>query len=283
MDDSPSVCVAALQPQLVFGDPTRSLDLVSRLAGELVRDAPVDVLVLPEIFDGDPEPSDGTRARSFLAGLAKGHGAHVIGGSCLVRDEQGRQFNRCWVFDRSGREVAVYDKRVLFSGEASLREPGRLEGLVTLDALRFGVLICADLWHPELARDLFDRVDVLAVAAKTSVPSEAHQDYARASWQAMALTRALENGVAVIVADWPDARHDRAMQVDDARTRQTHYTCGATCIVDPSHRPNLQRLHRTMPPGQAGALRAEIRRAELHAFRSYRQSVGLLPPDRPRK
>lgn len=271
--------VATLQPALRFGRVMPNLHLIRQTVEKVVAEAPLDLVVLPELFDGDPDDSSPSRVGQFLGTLARRCDTHVIGGSSLIVDEQGRRFNTCFVFDRHGEEVGRYDKRILFSTEADRRQPGESAGVFELDSFRVGVLICADLWHPELARALCNQVDILAVPVKTTVPSEKNVEYARTLWQSMALTRAMENGLAVLVSDWCSARHDWSRQVQGSRLRQTHYTSGAACIVDPSHRPDVQRIHRTLARGEEGVLRADIKLAALATFREYRQSVGLLPSE----
>ena len=124
---------------------------------------------------------------------------------------------------------------------------------------------------------MLQRIDVLAVPARTGVPTEAHIAYARTIWHSMALTRAMENGFAVVVADWPQAAH----QIQRADVLKTHYTAGAATIVDPSHRPEIQRIQRIPNPTRPEAISATIDLAALSAYRAYRQGVGLLPEPRP--
>jgi len=87
----------------------------------------------------------------------------------------------------------------------------------------------------------------------------------------------MENGVCVVVSDWPKARHDYERRIDSVKTRHTHYTSGAACIVDPSHRPDYGRLFRSLGHGQAGVLRADLNLSALEGYRRYRTAVGLLP------
>ncbi len=271
------VRIAALQPDLHLGQVMPNLHLLRSMVDRAVAEAPLDIVILPEIFDGSYDSTDGAGVRRFLETLARACDVHVIGGSCLITQPDGRRFNACHVVRRGGEEIGRYDKRVLFSTEADGREPGPGPGVFDLDGIRVGVLICADLWHPELAREVHDRIDLLAVPAKTTVPTENYQPYARTMWHAMALTRAMENGVAVAVSDWPESRQDTQRLVGGARTRQTYYTSGATCIADPSHRPDVNRIQRTMARGEPGVLRADIDISALEAYREYRRSVGLLP------
>lgn len=271
--------VAGLQPNLTYGQPARNLDLIRRVVTGLAADGPLDLIVLPEMFEGDREPSDGSQARRFLCELARECDTHVIGGSCDVVDPDGRRLNTCYVVHRGGEVAGSYDKRILFSSETGTASPGSQPGIFELDSLRVGVLICADMWHPELAREMLHRIDVLAVPARTGVRTEAHVAYARTIWHSMALTRAMENGFAVIVSDWSQATH----QTPRAGDLKTHYTAGATTIVDPSLRPDIERIQQTVDPARPDAIFATIDLTALHAYRAYRQRVGLLPEPRPER
>ncbi len=264
-----------------MGQLMPNLHLIRQQVDTLIADAPLDIVILPEIFDGQPTPTDGKSARQFLQTLARTCNTHVIGGSCLIVDDDGSQRNVTHVVHRSGDIVGRYDKRILFSVESDTRQPGDSVGLFQLDDFRVGVLICADLWHPELARELYSKIDLLAVPVKSSVPTEKNIEYARSLWHALALTRAMENGFAVAVSDWPESEHVVEIDTGQFRTRQTHFTSGASCIADPSHRPNPDRVQRLLKSGQPGHLRTDINLAKLAAFRDYRTSVGLLPTTDP--
>jgi predicted amidohydrolase len=275
------ISVAVLQPELRPEAFMPNLHLLRQLVERTVADAPLDLVVLPEFFDGmlavDRPHNHAEQSRQFLRTLAVACNVIVVGGSIAYTDASGRRFNSCFVVDRNGHEHARYDKRVLFSREADLRVSGIATGLYAIDGIRFGVLICADLWWPELARGLLERVDCLCVPCKSTVPAEGHVEYARRLWHNLALTRAMENGVPVVVSDWPNARHDFHVLVSGVRTTQTHYTSGATTICDPGHRPHLDRLQRTLLKGNPGVLRTDIDLERLNTYRAYRRSVGLLP------
>jgi len=266
--------VAAVQPDLIGGQPAHNLEVIRRTVQELAGDAPPDLVVLPEMFEGEPEPSDGSRARSFLCELAREFDTHVVGGSCEIVDSDGCRRNASHVVHRRGEVVGRYDKRVLFSSETARVSAGREAGVFELDSIRVGVLICADLWHPELTRELVGRVDVLAIPARTGVPTQEHAAYARRLWHAMALTRAMENGLVVIVADWPEASHQH-VPTDGAP--KAYYTAGATTIVDPSHRPDIERIQRFPYPKSSSAIVSRVDLSALGAYQTYRRGVGLLP------
>jgi len=128
-----------------------------------------------------------------------------------------------------------------------------------------------------MARELLDRVDILCVPARTTVPSERYTQYARTLWWSLALTRAMENAVPVVVSDWAEGRHDSKRLVEGTLVHDVHYTSGGGTICDPAGRPDIARIQRTLARGAPGLLTASIDLDAVADFRKYRRSVGLLP------
>ncbi len=237
----------------------------------IVGERAIDVLVLPEIFTGWPaarEDIDAAASRAFVSYLALQFRTRVVGGSMGWTDGATRS-NVCFIADQSGREVGQYAKRMPFGHEQGTVSPGQAEGVVEVDGIRLGVLICGDLWWPQLARELIGRIDVLCVPARTGVTTETHVEYARMLWRNLALTRAMENGMPVIVSDWAAGRHE----IDG----KAHWTSGGSSMVDPSARPDVLRLQRKLDG--AGSIVAAIDLEAVAAFRDYRKSVGLIPTE----
>ncbi len=56
-----------------------------------------------------------------------------------------------------------------------------------------------------------------------------------------------------------------------------HFTAGAASICNPAHRPDIEKLQRTLQRGEAGYLCEQIDLDAVAAFRDYRRRVGLLP------
>jgi len=263
-----------LQPLLVMLDAEASFRAIRDMATKLRDGGPLDVLVLPEIFDGWPaaREHDEAASRRFVSELAGEVGAAVVGGSIGWPDEGGSRRNSCFVANRDGKEVGSYAKRIPFGLEQGRIVPGDAEGVFDVAGVRVGVMICGDLWRASLTAACAGRVDLLCVPARTGVPTEAHTGYARTLWWNLGLTRAMENGVAVIVADWPMARQE----LPD----HPHWTSGGASIVDPSARPDVVRLQRRIEGGAAGAISGAIDLDAVAKFRAYRQGVGLLSRDR---
>jgi predicted amidohydrolase len=265
------VTVAALQPSLSWLSPEANFLAVREMAVELAQTGPVDVIVLPEAFDGVPAEMDTSHtsdaARDFVAALARDVRAHIVGGSVACRRSSGQVVNACFVADRRGRIVGEYLKRRLFATELVTRIAGESPGIFDLDGLRVGVLICSDLWYPDLARELCGRVDLVCVPSKTTVRSADSVLYARTLWWSLAMTRAVENVLPVAVSDWCNKAH--AM----------HHTAGAASLNDPAGRPDVARVQQRIQDGAAGFLMGRVDLDAVGQIRKYRQSVGLLPAD----
>ncbi|MDW8318268.1 MAG: carbon-nitrogen hydrolase family protein [Anaerolineae bacterium] len=265
-----TLTLCTVQPQVLWGDPGRTFSHLEALLAEATAAQAVDLVVLPEHFNAVlEEPGQTTRqvqAWSFAADLARRFAVNLVAGS-VERWEGSRQgwVNTAVVFDRAGRELGRYDKRKLFGFE---RKRGVLPGqgplVVDLEGVRCAVLICADLWYPELVREVAD-ADVLCVPAQTVIRPESAPAYARLLWHSLALARGEENVMAVAVSD-------------HAVGSVGPYRCGGVAtLVDPSAEPDLDAIQRTLPEGRAGYLVATVDLDKLAAFRRYRRENGLLP------
>jgi predicted amidohydrolase len=145
--------------------------------------------------------------------------------------------------------------------------------------VRVGVLICGDVWRPDLVMELCGSVDLICIATKTTVPDASHTEYARRLWHNLALTRAMENGLPVVVADWAEGRHESVALVDGRRVKSVHCTSGGSSITDPSRRPHFDQLQQRISTGGPGLLAGAIDLDAMAAFRDYRRSIGLLPDE----
>ena len=271
--------VLAVQPALRWGQPMPNMHLLRQMIEKELAHLPADLVVLPEVFNGvrcNDAREAGPAARKFLSTLARACGIAVVGGSIDYAHDDGTRRNTCFVVDRRGQEVGSYHKRVLFAGEQGERQTGDGPGVFELAGVQLGVLICADLWDPALARCLLDRVDLVCVPAKTTVPTAGHTDYARRLWWNLALTRAMENALPIVVSDWAAARHEAVSLADGTRVRNVHHTSGGASITNPGRRPRFGEVQTTLPRGESGALSAAIDLDAVAAFRDYRRSVGLL-------
>jgi len=264
--------VVTLQPSLAWHTPQANFGAIETAVLKAVAHQRIDLLVLPEAFDGTPvELQDcdiSAETFSFLEELARKAHAFLVGGSVACRRPNGQVVNACPILDPGGRRIGEYAKRKLFAAELDFRTAGNSPGIYNLGEFRLGVLICSDLWYPELARELMGQVDILCVPTKTTVASVDYVSYARTVWWSLALTRSVENALPVVVSDWCEKGH------------ATHFTSGATSISDPAGRPDPFKLQQKVSDGSEGFILAEIDLEAVREIQAYRRGVGLLPPDR---
>jgi predicted amidohydrolase len=263
--------VCSLQPAIAWNEPQRTFDHIASMVARASRAQPLDLLVLPEHFnaqvDTDADHFPSQAAYAFAAQLASSHGTNLVAGSVERWDEQGGCLvNTAFVFDRQGREIGRYCKRKLFGFE---RRRGVQSGndplVVEIDGVGCGILICADLWYPELVRELAQDAWLLCVPSQTTIRREAEPAYARLLWHSLAMTRAQENVLLVVVSD-------------QAVSSVAPYRCGGvSSITDPSAEPDLAAIQQRLDDGGDGYITATVDLERLQRFRSYRRENGLLP------
>lgn len=264
-----SICT--LQPATVWHEPERSFAHIDQQLALVVKAHAPDLVVLPEHFNGAEDDDGATRqweaARHFAADLARRYRVNLVAGSVERWDPRVQaRVNTALVLDRSGCELGRYQKRRLFGFEVERQVmPGNESLVVEVEGVRCGVLICADLWFPELVREIASEIDVLCVPSQTTIRPESDPAYARMLWHTMAMTRAQENVIAVAVSD-------------HAVTAEAPFRCGGVaCLTDPSAQPDLAAIQRSIEGGAAGYAVVAVDLERLARFRAYRRQAGLLP------
>ena len=148
-----------------------------------------------KVANGDSLPAGS--AYGAAQDLAAKHKIWVHSGSVLERAECGTKVhNTTVVFDRTGREVAVYRKIHLFditlSDGTAYREsagviPGREVVTYDCEGLRFGCAICYDLRFPELFQALAAK-GAQVIALPSSFTLQTGKDH----WEVLCRARAIE-------------------------------------------------------------------------------------------
>lgn len=211
---------------------TANLQEAGRLI-ELAAASGARLVALPEYFGimgmketdkvaAREKPGDGP-IQNFLSETAQKQGIWIVGGTAPLESSQPDKVrNACLVYDKTGKQVARYDKIHLFNlnlgqenyAEERTIEPG--DKVVTVESPfgKLGLSVCYDLRFPELYRAMGE-VDILFVpAAFTATTGKAH-------WEPLIRARAIEN-LAYVVAPAQGGYH--------VNGRETH---GDTMIVDP--------------------------------------------------
>ncbi|HKZ42628.1 MAG TPA: hypothetical protein VJ044_16815, partial [Candidatus Hodarchaeales archaeon] len=140
--------------------------------------------------------------------------------------------------------------------------------------IKVQILICSDLWFPELIRGrLPDLPDLLVIPTMSIVPEQQLVGYGRSLWHSLALTRSRENAIPVVVSDW-------AVQHWSGSSAQ-NWTCGASSISDPSTRWRTRSEEDQgflrVESGEATILQSYVSMEKVSEYRKYRRETGLLP------
>lgn len=162
--------------------------------------------------------------------LARRHGVWVHAGSIMERAKSGRAtHNTTVVFDRQGREVALYRKIHLFDvtlpdgtayKESASVEAGREIVTYDCEGLKIGCAICYDLRFPELFQALS-----AAGAEVIALPSAFTLQTGKDHWEVLCRARAIETETYFI------APGQTGHFIAPGNERR--YTYGHSLIVDP--------------------------------------------------
>lgn len=177
------------------GDVERAREYVQRAAA-----SHAELVVLPETFPGRWRKPIRDAPTDELAELAKSYGVHLVGGFAEpCDDETGACFNSLGLFGPDGREVGRY-RRTTPGHAPWIYDGGKLWDfdwvpschLPVFDVgnCRVGMLVCSEVFVPELARILAVRgAEIIVMPAGVIRPeSELFE-----SWRVLARARAIEN------------------------------------------------------------------------------------------
>ena len=182
-------------------------------AGEFIKKAAeqnIDMAVLPEMFNCPYKTSnfplyaeeEGGECYGMLSDLANTYGIYLIAGTVPEKDERGRIFNTCYVFDRKGNKIAKHRKMHLFDiaveggqyfKESETLTPGNAVTVFETEFGKMGVAICYDFRFPELSRLMVDEGAKVLI-----VPAAFNMTTGPAHWEVMFRSRAIDNQVYTI-------------------------------------------------------------------------------------
>jgi nitrilase len=220
-------------------DKAANLAQARRLIEQAVELEKPDWIALPEVFDF----LGGSKAEKFEAAevlrdgpaynlcaeLAATHGLFIHAGSFLERNADGERLsNTSAVFDRQGREIALYRKIHMFDvttpdgasyRESAMFKPG--EEIVTYEAegVTFGCAICYDIRFPALFQALAAR-GAQAIVLPAAFTLQTGKDH----WEVLCRARAIETQCYFLAPAQVGAHH-----VKD----ETRLTYGHSLICDP--------------------------------------------------
>lgn len=205
-------------------------------AGEMIKAAAAqgaNLVVLPEIFNGPynsqlfsnfAETFPG-KTTDFLANSARQNEVFIVGGSIAEKDNTGKIYNTCYIFNQEGelagkhRKIHLFDidipGKIKFQESAAL-SPGNRITVFNYQNIQLGVMICYDVRFPELARAMaLEGVKIIIIpAAFNTTTGPAH-------WETTMRSRAIDNQLFVIAAS-------------PARSPEAGYQAwGHSMVVDP--------------------------------------------------
>ncbi|MFX1561746.1 MAG: carbon-nitrogen hydrolase family protein [Promethearchaeota archaeon] len=237
-------------------------------------------IVLPEYIFGtlrdwkDKEKEREEKSNKIInamSELCKQHHVAMVAGSIPHKTLADQWRNRSYIFSADGNLVGSYDKQRPFRSEKFMGlEPGNHTPIFEFSKLRLSVLICADLWLPEIIYAIRGKIDFIAVPTMTTVLNKNQIAYGRWNWHSLVAVRAKEYAVPIVSADHAPWEYVPGV-----------YTCGASCIADSSYRfsdeegPYTQALKVPQQKPQTAVV-STISRKAVRAYQGYRKDVGLL-------
>ena len=168
-----------------------------------------DVIVFPEdcitgsIFGDLTKLDHNGSTRTRFQALAKKYAIDIVTGSCMEGTPEGN-FNTSYYIDATGTVLGTYRKNHLYPSEYKFLSPGTEAPVFDTAFGKAGIVICWDMLFPEI----FDRMKKQGVQI-VYCPSYWYDEIAesmlalnprceREQMDAMCITRALENNIALV-------------------------------------------------------------------------------------
>jgi len=227
------------QPHTVEGNIQRAVGYVREAAG-----LGCDIICLPEHFNTANVPADmdgmrreaervpGPMSDAMSAG-AREHHMYVVA-DCLVA-EGGELFNQAMIFDRRGEIAGVYRKVQPTASEHTVHgvTPGDAVPVFDLDFGKVAVMICMDIYFPEIVR-----IYSLKGAEVVFWPTVSHgpSEY---NLETQVCARAMDYSVYMVESNY-SMEPPYAPYADRARPgRAKIVDCDGRIIADTGHRPGI--------------------------------------------
>ena len=197
------VKVAAIQMQVVSGEPKENMVRVEPMLNEAARNGAQAVL-LPELWttgyaqDRWEELASrcGAETLEFLQGTARRLSITIAGGSFVEQREDG-VYNSSYLIGPDGQIQGNYSKEHLFPllREPEYLRPGKPGRVTRTTHGPWSTLICFDIRYPESSRELaYGGTRVLWVPAEWPLVRLEH-------WRTLLRARAIENQLFVVAAN----------------------------------------------------------------------------------
>lgn len=196
---------AIIQMNIKVGDVAHNTNtLQTKLMEAVSGEVKPDVVIFPEMWNtgyalteiDQLADENGQQTIELLSRFAKQHKINIVAGS-VAQKKEGGVYNTIFAFDREGQLINDYSKLHLFRlmDEEKYLQAGDKLGLLEIDGVQAGMLICYDIRFPELARSLaLQGARVLFVPAQWPKPRLQH-------WRTLLTARAIENQMYVVACN----------------------------------------------------------------------------------
>jgi len=221
-DTQPTIKVAAIQMQVVSGEPKKNIIRAEALLHEAAAGG-AQAALLPELWTtgysldrlDELAVEFGAATLQFLQDTASRLRMAIIGGSFAVKQPDG-VYSTCHIIAPDGALLGAYSKEHLFPllKEPQYLRPGAPGSVVDTPSGKWSALICFDIRFPESARQYaYHGARILWVPSEWPHPRLEH-------WRTLLRARAIENQFFVVAAN-------RCGQGDNS------HWCGHSTIIDP--------------------------------------------------
>ena len=191
--------LSAIQLNSITGNVQANIEKVEDLIKQNIE-SDVDILVLPEVwtvgwdceqFSKSAEHVANSSVINFLSNIAQRYNVNILGGSFIRKDDNGKLYNSCPVFNRKGELTAIYNKNHLYSycgcTEGNYITAGEKGLLLDIEGTKIGISICYDIRFPEIYREYRKaNADLLINMAAWGVSKPI-------PWETLTKARAIEN------------------------------------------------------------------------------------------
>jgi len=175
-------------------------DNLERIAlyAEQAQRAHADLLCLPEtvttMATNTPHRSDDGTWQRFFSGLAAQHSMAIIAPFLMQKDDG--LVNQASIFDKEGRLIGSYEKLQPTGDEAKRIVPGSKLEVFDLGFARVAMMICMDIYFPEIARIYaLKGAEILFWPTMTHGPSQE-------ALREQASVRAMDNSLVLVEANY---------------------------------------------------------------------------------
>jgi len=159
--------IAACQPRRVSSSEENTQTAI-RMIDQAISEFSADLVIFPENFPvaPKPEPPDGPLT-SILCNEARERNVNLIFGK--IESNGSGKYKSALVVDRRGCATRC-DKQLLYTDEKTDFKNSFRVNMVTIDNYEVGVLLCYDIFAPEIARYMATKMNADFLVAVTNAP-----------------------------------------------------------------------------------------------------------------